>query len=42
MMELLEESDDDEFFRRVNFFLNNARAIGKLANDLRETREARP
>jgi hypothetical protein len=41
VMRSLEESDDESFFAHVKIFIENARAIGKLANDFRDTREAR-
>jgi hypothetical protein len=41
VMYSLEDSDDESFFEHVKIFIENARAIGKLANDFRETREAR-
>jgi DNA-binding phage protein len=40
LMQSLEEPDDDAFFDHVRRFIETARAIAKLANDLRETREA--
>jgi hypothetical protein len=38
-MQALDYADDDAFFDHVRRFIETARAIGKLANDLRESRE---
>jgi hypothetical protein len=37
-VEALEDEDDDAFFNHVRRFIETARAIGKLAKDLRDSR----